>query len=265
MNNKSRWWVYILIFFATQIIAGLLGAIGGGVSRRGYDAITTEWVLSLALFLANTLAILLYLRLRPAEVTRQSTLQGVQGRNRPRTKLMFLLALPVIVLVNLVQELCFPEIPDLVGEETFKAIMYNPIGLLTIAAIGPVCEEVLFRGGVQHCLHKSFPEQGPQMAIGLSAVIFALIHLNPAQMPAAFVLGLLLGAAYWWTKSLIAPALIHVFNNSFACMMSIISPDSDSFVEFVGGKEGAVLMCAVSLLVLVAVAYAIRHEAGKED
>ena len=48
-------------------------------------------------------------------------------------------------------------------------------------------------------------------------------------------------------------------------MMSIISPDSDSFVEFVGGKEGAVLMCAVSLLVLVAVAYAIRREAGKED
>ena len=265
MNNKNRWWVYILIFFASQIGAGLFGAVGGGITAGSISNINMEWVLSLSLFLANIVAIAFYLWLRPSNVTWQSTLQGVQGRNGRRTKLMFLLALPVIVLVNLVQELCFPEIPDLIGEETFRAIMYNPIGVLTIAAIGPVCEEMLFRGGVQHCLQEKYPEQGPQMAIGLSAVIFSLVHMNPAQMPAAFILGLLLGAAYWWTKSLLAPALIHVFNNSFACMMAMMSPDTDSFVEFLGGKEAATLLAAASILVLVAIAYAISRESRKED
>ena len=265
MIRKNRWWIYILIFLAGQLLGGLLGGAGATLSTGRFDSSTQEWVLSLSLFLANVLAMAFYLWLRPSDVTGSSTLQGLRGRNGRRTKLIFLLALPVMVLVNLIQELCFPDIPDLVGEEMFRAIMYNPIGIFTVAFLGPVCEEMLFRGGVQHSLLASYPEQGPAAAIGLSAVIFALVHMNPAQMPAAFILGLLLGAAYWWTKSLLAPMFIHIFNNSFACILSILSPDSDSLVELLGGKEAAVLMIAASLLVLVAVAHAISRETRKED
>lgn len=260
MVRKSRWWIYILIFLAGQLLGGLLGGVGVSLSSNRFGGISQEWVLSLSLFLANVLAMAFYLWLRPSDVTGKSTLQGLRGRNGRRTKLIFLLALPVMVLVNLVQELCFPDIPDLVGEETFHAIMYNPIGLLTVAVLGPMCEEMLFRGGVQHSLLASHPEQGPAVAIGLTAIIFALVHMNPAQMPAAFILGLLLGFAYWWTESLAAPIFIHIFNNSFACTLSILSPDSDSLVELLGGKEAAVLAIAASLFFLVIAFRAVQKE-----
>ena len=125
-------------------------------------------------------------------------------------------------------------------------------------------EELLFRGGVQTDLQLHDSGQGPFVAIGITAAIFALVHLNPAQMPAALVIGILLGFAYWWTGSLVAPILIHVFNNSFACAMAIFSPDNDSMISFLGGRVGAGIAAVVSLFCLVLVVRKIGQESKKD-
>ena len=254
---KSRkWWVYILIFFISQFaaIALPLGLRAVGIGFSG------SMFMSMALLLANLLAIGFFLLYRPAEVTWAATLSGLRGRNLRRSALMFLIAIPVCMLVNLIQEAFFPDIPNLVGEDTFKELMYNPMGLITIALIGPLSEELLFRGGVLTCIHQKYPTQGPAAAIAFSAVLFALIHLNPAQMPAAFILGLLLGYAYWWTGSLAAPVFIHTFNNSFACLVAYISPDDESLINFLGGNEGAMIAAVVSVFALVLLFRQIRAE-----
>jgi len=252
MEVKRRgWWVYVLFFIISQLAGGGLAIV---LAAMGLAA--GEWTLVLSLLVANLLAIGLFLLWRQREVTWATTMAGVQGRNARRTALVFLMALPIIVLVNLIQEAFFPEIPDLVGEETFRAMMYNPVGLLTVAVLGPLAEELLFRGGVQG----GFPTISGKTALLLSALIFALAHLNPAQMPAAFILGLALGFAYWWTGSLVAPVCIHVFNNSTACVMAFLSPDDDSLIHLIGGTEKAGMLAVVCFFFLLIILHAVRKE-----
>lgn len=255
MEVKRRaWWVYVLFFIISQLAGGGLAIV---LAAMGLAA--GEWTLVLSLMVANLLAIGLFLLWRQREVTWATTMAGVQGRNARRTALVFLMALPIIVLVNLIQEAFFPEIPDLVGEETFRAMMYNPVGLLTVAVLGPLAEELLFRGGVQG----GFPTLSGRTALLLSAVIFAVAHLNPAQMPAAFILGLVLGFAYWWTGSLVAPVCIHVFNNSTACVMAFLSPDDDSLIHLIGGTEKAGMLAVVCFFFLLIILRAVQKETIK--
>ncbi|MBR1755126.1 MAG: CPBP family intramembrane metalloprotease [Bacteroidaceae bacterium] len=254
--RQHPFWVYILLFLFCQLASVPVGLL---MARwLGYDQMLVG-----TLLFANVLAIILFLLYRPATVTWQSTLGGVRGRGGRRSALVFLLALPTILLVNLGQEAFFPDIPDLVGEETLQALMYHPLGLLTIAVLGPLSEELLFRGGVQSDLYRHTAQQGTWVAIALSAAIFALIHMNPAQMPAAFLLGILLGFAYWWTGSLVASVCIHVFNNSFACVLSFLSPDDDSLINFLGGSTSAGLTALICLFALLLTLRAVRKEGLK--
>ena len=143
---RRPFWVYIVIFLLSQLTAGILAVILGFVSDG--NGLNTEWTLSITLFLANALAILLFFLYKPRSVTRMSTVAGVKGEGLRRSLLCVSLAIPSIILVNIIQEAFFPNLPDLVGEETFKMIMFNPIGLFTVAVLGPISEELLFRGGV---------------------------------------------------------------------------------------------------------------------
>ena len=259
MESKTRsWWVYLLFFFISQLAGG-----GVAVVLTATKLASAEVSLVLSLLMANLLAIGMFLLWRQRDVTWARTVAGVQGENLRHTGLVFAMALPIIVLVNLVQEAFFPEIPDLVGEETFKAIMYNPLGLLTVAVLGPLAEELLFRGGIQGGIQGGFPTISGKTALLLSALIFALAHLNPAQMPAAFILGAVLGFAYWWTGSLVAPVCIHIFNNSLACVLSFLSPNDDSIIHFVGGNERAGMLAAVCIFFLVITLHAVRKEMRK--
>ncbi|MBP5770855.1 MAG: CPBP family intramembrane metalloprotease [Bacteroidaceae bacterium] len=254
--RRQGWWMYIILFIISQLSA----AIFAFVLTHVVAGIPPSTLMAMALLAANTLAILLFFCCRPQSVTLQHTLAGLKGRNGRRTGLVLLLALPMILLTHLMQEIFFPDIPDLVGEETFKTIIFHPLGLLTVSLLGPLAEELLFRGGVQTDLTLNHSDQGWAVPILLSAAIFTLIHMNPAQMPAAFILGCLLGYAYWWTGSLIAPVCIHVFNNSLASLLMNLFPDDDSLVAFLGGPTSAgitALVCCFFLFVMIRI---IQHQ-----
>ncbi len=263
MKQRRRyWWVFILLFIISQ-----LASIGMVIGKRFISGDTGATLSSdmpvEALFVANVLAIALFFCFRPQSITWRSTSQGLRSRGARRTLLVFLMAVPVTLLVNIIQEAFFPEIPDLVGEEMMLTIMHNPLGLLTIAILGPISEELLFRGGVQTDLSLRFSHQGWFVPIAFSAIVFALIHMNPAQMPIAFILGCVLGFAYWWTGSLVAPILIHVFNNSFACLMEFLNPDDSSLINLLGGSTGAALTALISLIILLLVLRQVYKEGSE--
>lgn len=246
-------WVYVLLFLVSQL-AAMVMPVALGLMSTG-NVWSEASVLSTTLLVANVLAIVLFFCFRPAQLTLSSTLEGLHGKNAMRTALVVLLAVPSILFVNLAQELLLPELPDLVGEETFETFMYHPLGLLTISFLGPVAEELLFRGGVQTAL----AGKGLRFSIIVSAAVFALIHLNPAQMPAAFLLGLLLGYAYGWTGSLAAPVCIHVLNNSSACLLAFLSPEDDSFVSFIGGNDAAWMAMGICVLFFLFVVWMMHR------
>lgn len=96
----------------------------------------------------------------------------------------------------------------------------GPSRLLAVAALGiapAFGEELLFRGLVQQAALRRL---GAALAVALSAACFGLIHLDPVQSPAAFALGLYLGAAVQLGGSLWVAILCHAVNNT----LSVLTP-----------------------------------------
>lgn len=242
---RTSFWVYLLIFIVSQlsalVVMPLVRLLDAETSLFAYPFVVT-------LLVANVLAIVLFFCFRPRSITWGSTFGSLHGDIGRRTLLLAALAIPAIVLVNLLQEICFPNLPDWVGDEIFRLVMHHPLGLLTVCLLGPLSEELLFRGGVQTDLQLRHADQGRWVPIAVSAALFALVHLNPAQMPAAFVLGLLLGYAYWQTGSLVAPVAIHVINNTSACLLALLAPDSDTLLGLLGSPLDALPLAVLCLL-----------------
>ncbi|MDO8543862.1 MAG: glutamate-5-semialdehyde dehydrogenase [Opitutaceae bacterium] len=86
-------------------------------------------------------------------------------------------------------------------------------GMLLAVIIGPLMEEIIFRGII---LRGFLGRWRPAVAIVASAALFALTHLNPAQLPVAFGLGVVLGWVYFHTRSLGLCFAGHAINNGAA-------------------------------------------------
>ena len=119
--------------------------------------------------------------------------------------------------------------PDLMTD-TFQSITSSPMGLLSVALLGPVLEEMLFRGAITKELLKRYQ---PVKAILLSALIFGIFHVNPAQVIPAFLIGILLAWLYYKTGSLMPVILLHVINNSVSCILSDAYPDADTLGDII--------------------------------
>jgi membrane protease YdiL (CAAX protease family) len=97
----------------------------------------------------------------------------------------------------------------------------NPVLIVTaVVVVGPICEEFILRGVVLRGLLRRMT---PNRAILLSAFLFSLMHLNPWQAIATFVIGLLLGWAYVRTRSLGLCIVAHVANNALAVGSTLVA------------------------------------------
>lgn len=130
-------------------------------------------------------------------------------------------------------------------EETFLAMSRNPFGVLSIALLAPILEELLFRGAVEGYLLRV--SNNPWYAIIVSSLIFGVVHMNPAQIPFAFMLGMVFGWLYWRTGSLMPGIVGHVFNNSVATVNMLLFSDSTIEEQF----QNPVEMWAWAALALV--------------
>lgn len=100
----------------------------------------------------------------------------------------------------------------------------NPMALLIGGAfIGPVCEEIIFRGVILEGLAKKY---NPTKALIFSALIFGLIHMQPLQVIGAFFAGLILGWIYIKTQSLWVVIALHIINNFVAFTFADLGTES---------------------------------------
>lgn len=120
-------------------------------------------------------------------------------------------------------------LPNLM-EDQFLDLSTNIAGILGIVIIGPIAEELLFRGAILGLLLKN-KKLNPSYAILISALIFGIIHFNPAQILYAFLLGLFLGRLYYQSGSLLLCMLVHVILNGFSTLLMICYPEADTLEE----------------------------------
>ena len=125
-----------------------------------------------------------------------------------------------------------PDMP-LWLEETMKKMMEKmPLWatLLSVSVFAPLFEEWLCRGLVLRGLLR---KMNPFSAIAVSAVFFAILHMNPWQAIPAFCLGLLFGYTYYKTGSLKLTMLMHCTNNTMAVIFSKIPQfkEAETFMD----------------------------------
>ena len=91
-----------------------------------------------------------------------------------------------------------------------------PLLVLILAAVPAVGEELVFRGVIGRGLVARW---GVPAGIIMTSILFALVHLHPAQAIALFPLAVFMHLLYLATRSLWAPVLLHFLNNSLAAVM----------------------------------------------
>jgi uncharacterized protein len=122
----------------------------------------------------------------------------------------------------LIQYLGFPDQQQdpviwLAEAETLPLLVTMVV--LTVV-VAPVVEELLFRG----CLYRFLKAKlSMAVALGLSGLLFALLHYNLLSLVPLFILGVVLAYAYERTGSIKVPILIHAIFNANTIILIVLT------------------------------------------
>ncbi|MGV8979964.1 CPBP family intramembrane glutamic endopeptidase [Clostridium sp.] len=147
--------------------------------------------------------------------------------------------------------------PDFINQ-AFDEISISPIILiLTVAVIAPIYEEVIFRGILLKGMSSKI---NPKLALIISALFFALVHMNIPQGINAFLLGLLIGAIYLNRGSIYLCIFAHFVNNSLGISIS------ETF-QLIDGKYTILIHAIVFIMgiIILIVAYRKNRYNKSED
>ena len=95
----------------------------------------------------------------------------------------------------------------------FNNPLFFWIAFLSVTLFAGIFEEMLFRGFFQQVWERAF---SPLPAIGISAILFAVVHFNPWWLIQILLLGILLGYIAYRSDSVVPGIFIHVLNNAIA-------------------------------------------------
>lgn len=147
-----------------------------------------------------------------------------------------------------------PPMPEFL-KEALQALTNGNVwfNLLMVSIFAPICEEWLCRGMVLRGLLSN--KVRPAVAIPVSALFFAVIHLNPWQAIPAFILGCLFGYVYYKTGSLKLTMLMHFVNNTFALVIGHVDAlkDLESWSDVIPSPAYWILVAACALLTILCV------------
>lgn len=143
--------------------------------------------------------------------------------------------------------------------DLFVGLSHNPLGIISLAFLGPLLEEVLFRGAIQGLLMRYFGRPWP--AIIVAALVFGVFHMNPVQIVYATLLGIVFGWIFYRTGSLMSVIVGHVLNNSLAVITTAAfgSAEEQAVANSPAGIAGFVLFAVLSVWLAVK----LKAESGK--
>lgn len=243
--------VYVLAFVVISLIASTI-VQGIPMLIVGQRVPLTSTMLIVAAVLSSLTTIGVFLFLQWADVSRRYLLTRPWG-------VMFwcgIAACGVMVPSLCLQEV-MPELPNYMSSE-FDMIMGDRWGYFAIGILAPIAEELVFRGAVLRALLR-WNRMNHWLCIGFSALAFALVHANPAQMPHAFLAGLLLGWLYYRTGSIIPGMVFHWVNNSLAYILYNLYPDPNiRMVDILGSQRHVAAAVLFSLFILLPALYQLN-------
>lgn len=221
---------YIIVFLLLQLITNMAFGVAamwhdgqtwsaiGQAMAKGTLPLTPKVVVA-AMVASSLLTLLLFVQRRWVTASRSWLVSHPWGVLAWTATLALGTILPSEWMVEQLQV----SMPD-ATEHLLESIMHEPSGYLAIGILGPVAEEVVFRGAVLRTLLQAFSPKAHWLAIFLSAALFGAVHLNMAQFVHALPIGLLLGWMFYRTGSIMPGLVFHWVNNTVAYIAFNLMP-----------------------------------------
>ncbi|MBU3100740.1 MULTISPECIES: CPBP family intramembrane glutamic endopeptidase [Clostridium] len=131
--------------------------------------------------------------------------------------------------------------PSFINEVVDELPISPIISIISVIIVAPIYEEIIFRGILLKGMSK---KTNPAIAIVVSALLFAVVHMNIPQGINAFLLGLVLGFIYLNKKSIYLSIFAHFINNFLALSLS-------SFFSSIGGEYAIEIHCIFSFVGII--------------
>lgn len=103
----------------------------------------------------------------------------------------------------------------------------NIVMYFYVCIFGPILEELLFRGVVLEAVRP----YNERFAIVFSSLIFGIMHGNISQAVNGFLIGLVLGALYVRSGSLVPSTVMHMLMNSVTSVVAVMMYSNPNLVE----------------------------------
>lgn len=247
----------VLIYFVFQVLGAACSMLLGGlvllISGESLKTINSEALAEITLAPALLLGIIFMI----AYLWKSGLISREKITWSPVSAKYLLYSVGIYAAFIMVLDFLMARLswlPNLM-EDTFNVLQSGWMGIFCIAVLGPVLEELLFRGAITKVLLR---EYSPAQAITFSALIFGVFHLNPVQVVAASLIGLLLGWIYYKSASLVPCILLHVLNNSLSVYLALKHPDQTD--ETIGAWIGVsdYLLLAIGIVGFIVFFLAMR-------
>ena len=171
------------------------------------------------LILGNLLIILLFLKKGYTNINECCSRPAIASFDKSLLLWILILQLSSLLPINLFTALLdFSDYANVTSESE-----QNIVEVVGVCLFGPFAEELVFRGGVEEYLLRW--KHNAALAIVLSSLLFGLLHLSPSLIVGAFLLGLLFGWVYYRCRNVLACFLMHMVNNTAACLSNWLRPD----------------------------------------
>lgn len=104
-----------------------------------------------------------------------------------------------------------------------RSVWLYLVFLLSIGIIGPICEELLFRGAIYGWFRRYYK---PWVGILISSLFFGVLHYETMlRMIFAISIGAYMAWMYEREKNLAAPITLHILNNSTVLTLMFLVPN----------------------------------------
>lgn len=150
----------------------------------------------------------------------------------------------------------------MLNEHTPANLIKNLIFIALFAGIG---EELFFRGVLQRLFIRAF--KNPWMGIVVAAFLFSFFHFQFLGFVPRFLLGILLGAIYWFSGSIIPAMIAHFFYDGLFIVIAYLHPEmiTDESAGIMKPSTMAIAAIFSTIMVFVLIAIMKRNSTTRYE
>lgn len=141
---------------------------------------------------------------------------------------VFVIDIVVTSIAQIPSMMLFPEYVSANSNNIAEAIkiVSGPVLLIALGILGPITEEIIFRGILVGKLSKKIPTI---ICMIISSILFMLIHVHTIAIEeilyylSFFTTGIIYSITYYKTKNITLTIILHIMNNFPAILCAILA------------------------------------------